>query len=105
MAEETRNLEEWAIIVKVPKDAVGLVITAKILEGDNVVKLEKTLTVNDLHNARDDFMSWVGDDDYDATYTLTEEGLKAYEEQRIQRIKEETDRDTGRDRRDTDPYQ
>ena len=82
MAEETRNLEEWAIIVKVPKDAVGLVITAKILEGDNVVKCEKTLTVNDLRNARDDFMSWVGDDDYDATYTLTEEEKKWAEQLR-----------------------
>lgn len=80
--EKERELEEWAIIVRVPKDAVGLVIAAKILEGDNVIDCHKTLTAHELFKARNDFMDWVGDDDYDATYMLTEEGKRWAEELR-----------------------
>ena len=76
---ETIELNEINIILKIPADAAKLEITALMLDENNdVVKVVKQLGLEDIHEARRDFLLNVGeDDDYDVRYVLTDEG-RAY---------------------------
>lgn len=69
-------METWPIIIRVPKSAVELTIRAKVFDNGKIQECENTFQMVDIISARDDFKAFVGDDDYDAVYTLTEEGEK-----------------------------
>ena len=75
--EKGEELEEYNIILSIPKAAADLTVTAKFIEGDKVVTAEKHMTVAEIHEARQAFLDNVEDgDDYDARYALTEKGLR-----------------------------
>ena len=66
------------IIVQVPKDAVTVSFDAKLLQNGQLVTAHMDMSAEEFRQARQDFLDNVdGGDEYDAVYTLTEEG-KAY---------------------------
>lgn len=75
------ELREMNIFLKVPESAVALEVSAKIIDGNgNLVRVGKSLTVQDLFRARKDFLDNVPDgDDYDAKYVLTDTGRECLE--------------------------
>ena len=75
------ELREMNIFLKVPESAVALQVSAKIIDGNgNLVRVGKSLTVQDLFRARKDFLDNVPDgDDYDAKYVLTDTGRECLE--------------------------
>ena len=75
------ELKEMNIFLKVPESAVALEVSAKIIDGNgNLVRVGKSLTVQDLFRARKDFLDNVPDgDDYDAKYVLTDTGRECLE--------------------------
>ena len=75
------ELREMNIFLKVPESAVALELSAKIIDGNgNLVRVGKSLTVEDLFRARKDFLDNVADgDDYDAKYVLTDTGRECLE--------------------------
>lgn len=80
---KTTDIELHNIIMQIPKNASELTITAKIIEGDKVVKVQGVYNVDEIFQARKDFLDYVdGGDDYNATYSLTDEG-RAYVEELI----------------------
>lgn len=65
------------VIIKIPENTVRLEITASVMDEDgNVVKAHTILNPSDIYDVRKDFMDYVGDDDYDAVYVLTEKGRR-----------------------------
>lgn len=75
MAKEVNA--EQGIIIKIPENTVRLEITGTVMDEDgNVVKAHTILNPSDVYMARKDFMDYVGDDDYDALYVLTEKGRR-----------------------------
>lgn len=65
------------VIIKIPENTVRLEIIASVMDEDgNVVKAHTTFNPSDVYAARKDFMDYVGDDDYDAVYMLTEKGRR-----------------------------
>lgn len=80
---KTTDIELHNIIMQIPKNTSELTITAKIIEGDKVVKVQGVYNINEIFQARKDFLDYVdGGDDYNATYSLTDEG-RAYVEELI----------------------
>ena len=75
------ELREMNIFLKVPESAVALEVSAKIIDGNgNLVRVGKSLTVQNLFRARKDFLDNVPDgDDYDAKYVLTDTGRECLE--------------------------
>ena len=75
------ELKEMNIFLKVPESAVALEVSAKIIDGNgNLVRVGKSLTVQNLFRARKDFLDNVPDgDDYDAKYVLTDTGRECLE--------------------------
>ena len=68
------------IIVQVPKDTVSVSFDAKLLRGGQLVTAHMDMSAEEFRQARKDFLDEVeAGDEYDAVYTLTEEG-KAYAE-------------------------
>ena len=83
MTEE--DLEVFNVILKIPKEAIGLTVTAKLLENDKVVEAVRELSVSEIHDARQDFLDNVADgDDYDVFYTLTDKGRAELEKMKRQ---------------------
>ena len=76
------ELEEMNIILRIPKEAVALEVTASLLDEDGkIMKASTKLSVSDIRVRRQDFLDNVEDgDDYDARFVLTDEG-RAYLEQ------------------------
>ena len=71
------------IIVSVPKETVTCSFSAKLLVDGKLVDAHMDMTPEEFRRARQDFLGNVeGGDEYDAVYTLTEEG-KAYVERLI----------------------
>ena len=70
------NLEQYHIIVNIPKNTVKLRLEAKFLdESDEIKTAHIDMNVNDIYEARRDFLDNVEDgDDYDAVYRITEKG-------------------------------
>ena len=70
------ELNETNIILKIPENAASLTVIANMVDSDGkLMKVQKTLSVQDIFKARQDFLDNVEDgDDYDAKYILTEEG-------------------------------
>ena len=73
--------DQICLIVRVPKNTVAITIEANILDEDMNMNICKSAFPPDVfRKCRQDFLDEVGDDDYDATYVLTEEGKKYLEE-------------------------
>lgn len=75
------DLEEMNVILRIPKDAVGLTIRVQLIgEDGELKKVERKLSVADIHTARTDFLDNVEfGDDYDAKFELTDEGREYLE--------------------------
>lgn len=76
------ELDEINVIMKIPKDAARIDITAYIIDDNgDVSKVSKTMKASDIYEMRKDFLDNVeGGDDYDARYVITEEGLEFLEQ-------------------------
>lgn len=74
------ELEEMNIILRIPKEAAALEVTALLVRGEKVSKASKKLTLSDIQEMRQNFLDNLEDDDYDAKYVLTDEG-RAYLDQ------------------------
>ena len=79
---KTMELEEMNIILRIPKDAVALEVTASLLAGDGkLMKVSRKLAVSDIRDQRQAFLENVEDgDEYDARYVLTDEGREYLEQ-------------------------
>ena len=72
--EKTITLDQHYIMIPVPCDAFKLKIEATLLdEDDEPYTVFTRVSTKDLIKARTDFVENIGDD-WDAVYTLTEEG-------------------------------
>ena len=77
------DLELIPIIVKIPKETANLKLISSLFDEKGIKhEAEINLNVSTIQECRQDFIDFVGDDDYDATYVLTEEGKKYLEELR-----------------------
>ena len=78
---EEVELEEVNVILRIPKEAVSVEITAGILdETGRLCKVGKKLSVSEIRDARQAFLDYVdGGDDYDAKFVITEEGRRDLE--------------------------
>lgn len=69
------ELDLMNIIVKIPKEAVEVRIDATIYHDGKLEIVHSGMNMVEIADARQDFLDNVEDgDDYDAIYTLTEEG-------------------------------
>ena len=83
---KTIELEDINIILKIPKEAVALEVTASLILDGELRKVGHNLSVSDIRDARQAFLDNVEDgDDYDARYVLTEEGMAYLEQLKEQR--------------------
>ena len=75
---KTVELEEMNVILRIPKTAASVTITAVIInEDDESVKVSHRLSAEDIRDARQAFLDNVEDgDDYDARFVITEEGME-----------------------------
>ena len=85
------KLEEINVIMKIPKDAAAIDVTARVInDNGKMIKVTKTLKSEDIRKMRQDFLNNVEDgDDYDVRYMITEKGrewLKQLEKQRNDEI-------------------
>lgn len=79
--EQSYELEEMNVILKIPKEAIGVDLNVKFVRDDQIVTAMRTLGIGEIFEARRDFLDNVEDgDDYDARYCITEKGLKYLEE-------------------------
>ena len=75
------ELDEMPIIVKIPKDAALVELNITMLdEHGDLMRVQRCLSTSEIRECRKDFLDNVEfGDDYDAMYTLTDEG-RAYAE-------------------------
>ena len=75
------ELEEMNVILRIPKEAVAMKVTASFFLGGKVRKVSKKFTASEIHDARRAFLDNVdGGDGYDARFALTDEGRRFFEE-------------------------
>ena len=76
------ELDEYNLIIKIPRESIKLEIKAVFLDdNDELTTVYKTLKLCDIQEARKDFLENVEDgDDYDARYVLTDKGREWLEE-------------------------
>ena len=97
-APETPSPQEYQgelinIIMKIPSSTAELTITARRIENGKIKQYEVYLDTDDIFAARKDFLENVEfGDDYDAVYTLTDEGRRMAE----RLMQDEGSRDTER---------
>ena len=78
---EEIELDPINIILPIPKETVSMELTVKIMRGDMIQTVGKQYTIGDIHDMRQEFLDNVAfGDDYDAVYTITEEGKRYLEE-------------------------
>lgn len=75
--KQTVDLEEMNVILQLPEGCKKAVIYAEVEIDGDIKTVEKKLKKKDIKAAREDFNAWIGDEDYNAVYTLTDEG-RAY---------------------------
>ena len=77
------ELNEMNIFLRIPEEAIGLTVIAKILdENGNPIEVQQVLSVKDIFKARKDFLDNVLDgDDFDAQYVLTEKGIASLQDE------------------------
>ena len=77
---ETIELDQINIILPIPKQTVSMDLTVKVMDGDTIQTVYKPFTISDIHDMRANFLDNVAfGDDYDAVYTITEEGKRYLE--------------------------
>ena len=78
MSEDQKpiELDEMPIILKIPKDSVAIELISTMLdENGDLMRVSRRISVSEIHQYRQDFLDNVEfGDEYDAVYTLTEEG-------------------------------
>ena len=81
------ELDEINVIMKIPKEAVKLDVTAYIINDDcELTRATKILKADDIRKMRQDFLDYVEDgDDYDAQYVITDKGIEFLEQLEKQR--------------------
>lgn len=78
---ETIELDQINIILPIPKQTVSMELTVKVMDGDTIQTAYKPFIISDIHDMRANFLDNVAfGDDYDAVYTITEEGKRYLEE-------------------------
>ncbi len=87
------ELDEMNIILKIPKEAVALEVTASLISEDGELqRVSKKLTVADIRDSRQAFLDNVDfGDDYDARFVLTDEGKEFLKQMMIEENMEEND--------------
>lgn len=82
------ELEQQYVMLQIPKGTLKLEIIATIFGEDNkntkLVKVSRELNIDEIFQARQDFLEYVGDD-FDAVYSLTDKGREY-----LQSLKEQT---------------
>lgn len=77
---ETIELDQINIILPIPKQTVSMDLTVKVMDGDTIQTVYKPFTISDIHDMRANFLDNVEfGGDYDAVYTITEEGKRYLE--------------------------
>ena len=72
---EEIELEQINIILQIPKNTAKLKIEAVIVDDDNQAHIvTRTLSTQEVFDARKDFTDWVDEEEYGAVYTLTDSG-------------------------------
>lgn len=86
---EDIDIEDMPVIVQIPKDTSYLTIEAVVTNADGeTMTLKCSMPPSQIHKARQDFLDNVKmGDEYDAIYTLTEEGKQWLEENLPQNYK------------------
>lgn len=80
-------LAEQNIILKIPKGTFSLEMTAYLpqIKDGKITKAFKEFNQDEIFEMRRNFLDNLLDDDYDATYVLTEEGKKYLDELELNR--------------------
>ena len=70
------EVEEMPIILHIPNDSVAIELISTMLdENGELMRVSRKISVSEIYQYRQDFLDNVEfGDDYDAVYTLTEEG-------------------------------
>lgn len=69
------DVDLMCVILRIPKNTAYLSITSKMFDSSgNPVELKSDVTKDMIDDARKDFLDYVGDDEYDSLFVLTEEG-------------------------------
>lgn len=72
---EEIELEQINIILQIPKNTAKLKVEAVIVDDDNQAHIvTRTLSTQEVFDARKDFTDWVDEEEYGAVYTLTDLG-------------------------------
>lgn len=70
------NIKEMPIIVTVPEESTDIIIKSFCPNEDGSMDAYQSyMNTETIQKARRDFVECIGDDDYDARYTITEKGL------------------------------
>lgn len=71
------ELEQQYVMLQIPKGTLKLEIIAtmfgEVNKNTKLVEVSRELNIDEIFQARQDFLEYVGDD-FDAVYTLTDEG-------------------------------
>ena len=86
-------LDEMNIILKIPKEAVAIEVTASLLsDAGELQRVSKKLTVTDIQSQRQAFLDNVDlGDEYDARFVLTPEGREYLKQMMTEQNMEEND--------------
>ena len=76
------QLEDMGVILRIPKEAIRLELTVKLLDEDGALReVVAEFSASDIREARQAFLDNVEfGDDYDAIWQLTEKGRRQLEE-------------------------
>ena len=77
--KEIIDLTEMNVILQIPENCKKVVIHAEVEIDGEVKTVKKKLKKKDIKAAREDFNAWIGDEDYNAVYVLTDEGREYLE--------------------------
>ena len=75
--KKTIELEEMNVILRIPVSSASVTVTAMVIdENDELVKVCRRFSAEDIRAARQVFLDNVEDgDDYDARFVITDEGM------------------------------
>lgn len=77
---EEIDLEQTNVILQIPKNTAKLKIEAVIVDEDNQAHVvTRTLSTQEVFDARKDFTDWVDEEEYGAVYTITDLGREYLE--------------------------
>lgn len=77
---EEIDLEQTNVILQIPKNTAKLKIEAVIVDDDNQAHVvTRSLSTQEVFDARKDFTDWVDEEEYGAVYTITDLGREYLE--------------------------